>query len=219
MLEKYGFRIPCVASEFIRLRSVIDLFDLMGENSVRHFGAQEGSMLPRMKFNLELVRNMTDLAVFAKSMTRNRSDSEDLVAQTIERALNNWQSHDPERSMKTWLFTIMRNIHSDNIRKSTLRNDYVQGTDTLPEVVDYSQNFDRESHRAAVTAIEQLPPEQRSALYLVRFDGLSYKEAGEILNVSEGTVKSRVSRARESVAIALTGVSGKDRENEGLALR
>lgn len=167
------------------------------------------------EFRKELAEHMPHLSVFARSLTRDRTEWEDLVHDTMERALDNWEKYDPNRSMRTWLFTVMRNIHVGHMRSRANKGDYVQNPDTLPEIIDDSQSFDRETYRTAVEAIEMLPSEQRSALYLVGFDGRSYKEAGEILGVAEGTVKSRVSRARETVAEALAGMTGMTRNKEG----
>jgi RNA polymerase sigma factor (sigma-70 family) len=162
-------------------------------------------MQPDDSFKKELVSSLPKLRRFAMVLTRNREVSEDLAQNTIERALQHWRQYEPGTSMIAWLYTIMKNAHIEDYRKDKSRRKQFEGfkldlrTDpyffqTAPEGID------RLMLKQTGMIIEAMPTAQKEALYLVGLEGYSYEEAAVVLKCEVGTVKSRVSRARERLS-------------------
>ena len=135
---------------------------------------------------------------YARALLRDKHDAEDLVHDCIVRALANlsgWREGDNPRK---WLFTIMHNVHIDQIRARARRPSQVPLEDS-----DYGSVGD---HRATEVlgyeierALASLPLDQRQCVLLVGLEGLSYAAAAEVLGVPVGTIMSRLSRGREAM--------------------
>jgi RNA polymerase sigma-70 factor (ECF subfamily) len=152
-------------------------------------------------FGRELVTHMADLLRYAMLLTRHRGDAEDLVQETLRKALDLQAHYTPGTNMRAWLFAIQTNAHRDERkRRAKLAVRETSDDDALARYPQPASQLDRVFFAEAEDSIELLPPDQKRALYLVVFDGLSYSEAAERLACSEGTVKSRVSRARAALA-------------------
>lgn len=139
------------------------------------------------------------LRAFAISLTGSLDQADDLVQETILRALSNLDRFQPGTNLQAWLFTILRNQFHTAYRKRRREVEDADGLfaarlSTLPE---QGGRLDLEDFRAALA---QLSPEQREALILVGAEGFSYEEAAEICNTKLGTIKSRVGRARARLA-------------------
>src|SRR6202166_2273377 len=148
------------------------------------------------------------LRAFAISLCGNVDRADDLVQETMLRALANIDSFQPGTNMSAWLFTILRNHFRSEYRK---RRREVEDTDgryaetlkTQPE--QYGQVEFTEFREA----LAQLPSDQREALILVGASGFSYEEASSICECAVGTIKSRVNRARTRLA-ELMSIEGVD---------
>jgi RNA polymerase sigma-70 factor (ECF subfamily) len=148
------------------------------------------------QFRLELLASIPSLRAFGISLTARSDRADDLVQETLMKA---WKHHDsfiPGTNMRAWLFTILRNEFYTQIRK---RKREVEDADGLySSKVSVQGNQESHLDMADLTvALAKLPEEQREALILVGASGFSYGEAAEICGCAVGTVKSRVSRARE----------------------
>lgn len=156
------------------------------------------------EFAREMIAEYTNLFRFAMSMTRNRTEAEDLTQATIALALEKHHEYEIGTSMKAWLFRLQVFIDKNNrrraLRQRMLSDGHIMDLETA--AVPPSQ-LDRLMFSEANDAIDTLPKDQKQALYLVVYDGKSYGEAAEILACSPGTVKSRVSRARARIAEAI----------------
>lgn len=154
----------------------------------------------------DLARSVTDLIpalrAFARSMTRDVTEADDLVQETLVRALANIHQFAPGTNLKAWLFTILRNTHiSLSKRRSRERN---MMSDTAPEDVGAAAAQAWLPATSALrSAVEMLPDEQREALILIGALGLSYEECAEVCGCPIGTVKSRLNRARARLAVLL----------------
>ena len=154
----------------------------------------------------DLARSVTDLIpalrAFARSMTRDVTEADDLVQETLVRALANIHQFAPGTNLKAWLFTILRNTHiSLSKRRSRERN---MMSDTAPEDVGAAAAQAWLPATSALrSAVEKLPDEQREALILIGGLGLSYEECAEVCGCPIGTVKSRLNRARARLAALL----------------
>jgi RNA polymerase sigma-70 factor (ECF subfamily) len=143
---------------------------------------------------------------FGLALTGSAADTDDLVQSTCERVLRRSDQLREITRLDAWLYGIMRNIWIDEIRyRKVRRHDHI---DAAADVIgdDGQATADGRINLAAVRqTMNQLPAEQRTVLMLVCVDGLSYKEAAEVLGIPVGTIMSRLSRARQDLHGRLTG--------------
>jgi RNA polymerase sigma-70 factor (ECF subfamily) len=139
----------------------------------------------------------------ARRLTRAEADAQDLLQQTyLEGCRSAGTLADPGR-MRAWLFRILRNLWADERRRPAALE--LVESELPPEVVG---NLEDEVLRAGfddevVAALASLPAEFRWAVVLVDVEGMSYEEAGQIMECPKGTVRSRLARAREALLARL----------------
>ena len=141
---------------------------------------------------------MPEMRAFARSLCRDGAMADDLVQEGCLKAWSSADSFDHAQPMRPWLFRIIRNEYYMQLRRSW-RN--VQVDDRFIEtalVEDPAQEVSQDFARLQ-RIIADLPRIQRDALLLVVAAGMTYEEAAEVCKCSPGTVKSRVSRARDAV--------------------
>ncbi len=161
-------------------------------------------------FRGELIEAIRPLRAFSRTLIRDEVRAEDLVQETLVKAWEKQASFQPGTNIRAWLFTILRNTYYSELRKRKREVEDVDGKMTA----DLSVKAPQDGHMAVRDlrgALETLNAEQREALILVGASGFSYEEAGEICGVAAGTVKSRVSRARQR----LTDLLGERGEPKG----
>jgi RNA polymerase sigma-70 factor (ECF subfamily) len=146
-----------------------------------------------------LLGAVPSLRAFAISLSGHIDRADDLVQDTLLRALANIDRFERGTNLNAWLFTILRNLFHSEYRK---RRREVEDPDggyaaTLRSAPDQHSHLDFEDLRAALA---KLPPDQREALLLVGAQGFSYEDAAGICGCAVGTVKSRVNRARKRLA-------------------
>jgi RNA polymerase sigma-70 factor (ECF subfamily) len=156
-----------------------------------------------------LLDAVPSLRAYAYSLTRSWDRTDDLVQDTLIRAWKNLDRFELESNMNAWLFTILRNqFYSLHRRRRREVEDpdssYAGRLRTHPE---QPSHLDFEDFRKALA---KLPTSHCEALVLVGGEGLSYEEAAVICGVPVGTVKSRVSRAREKLSKLLAGADAYD---------
>jgi RNA polymerase sigma-70 factor (ECF subfamily) len=135
---------------------------------------------------------------FARNLTRNPHDADDAVQIAVERALLRLDQWHRGARLDSWLFKILRNAWIDEVR-SRARQARVFVPEEHGETVGDAP-MDREIDRwSAETALMSLSEEQRLAVSLVLIEGLSYKDAAEVLEVPIGTLTSRLARGREAL--------------------
>ena len=139
------------------------------------------------------------LRAFAISLSGNVDRADDLVQETLLRAMANIDSFQPGTNMSAWLFTILRNLFRSEYRKRRREVEDTDGSyaDTLKSHPEQQSRVEFEEFR---TALAKLPQDQREALLLVGASGFSYEEAAAICECAVGTIKSRVNRARTRLA-------------------
>lgn len=153
---------------------------------------------------------------YAMTLTRDKSEAEDLVQETYLRAVRAANQPAADGNLKAWLFVIMRNAWLNLIRHNShgrrifeFENDEPEegvATETTsnPHVV-YLRKLEREQVR---DAIEKLPDAYREIIVLRDIEGFSYQEIATVLNCPAGTVMSRLGRAREKLREVLSGRRG-----------
>ncbi len=133
---------------------------------------------------------------YAFALLRDRDRADDLVQDTLERALSRWLLRRPDGDVRAWLFTILRNLHVSGWRRDRRQGTAVAIDEAAP--VAARQEATLEVHDV-LAALDQLPEEQKSLLLLVGVEDFSYNEAARILGLPIGTVMSRLSRARQKL--------------------
>ncbi|WP_210492757.1 sigma-70 family RNA polymerase sigma factor [Microvirga antarctica] len=152
-----------------------------------------------------IMASIPSLRAFAISLTRNIDRAEDLVQETVLRALSRREGFEEGTNMQVWLFTILRNSFFTAHRSKGREVEDTDGQHAAT-LVTIPDQHDRLVIKDLQAALAQLSTEQRSAIMLVGADGLTYEEAAQALNCAVGTVKSRVNRARSRLAL-LMGVT------------
>ena len=150
-----------------------------------------------------VLASVPSLRAFAISLCGTVDRADDLVQETLLRALANIDSFQPGTNMSAWLFTILRNLFRSEYRKRRREvadsdGSYAARLKTHPE---QEGRIEFGEFRAALA---RLPDEQREALILVGASGFSYEEASTICGCAVGTIKSRVNRARARLAELLS---------------
>jgi RNA polymerase sigma-70 factor (ECF subfamily) len=150
----------------------------------------------------QMLATVPSLRAFAVSLTNSRDRADDLVQETLMRAIAHIDRFQPGTNMHAWLFTILRNLFHSDFRKRKREVEDPDGSYTarLKTHPDQHTHLDYEDF---LTALAKLLPEQREALLLVGAQGMSYEEAAQVTGVPVGTVKSRVNRARNRLATLL----------------
>ena len=163
-------------------------------NPLSDFATRVNELIPRLRR-------------YARALTGERSAADDLVQDTLERAwikLHLWRTGS---DLRAWLFTIMHNVHVNQVRSkssaATLPLD-----DDLPDSPVRPTQADMLEVRDIDTALKRLPVAQREVLLLVALEHLSYQETADALGIPIGTVMSRLARARERLRVMLTGEAG-----------
>ncbi len=161
-------------------------------------------------FKTELTGLIPQMRAFARSLCRDAVAADDLAQDALLKAWNNRTSYQPGTNMKAWTFMILRNQFYSDKRRSW------RSTQLDPEVAE--RTLVAASNPMASLELDEvrrglamLPEDQREALILIGAGGLSYEEVSEICGCAIGTIKSRVSRARDRLATIIeTGAYDQD---------
>lgn len=165
----------------------------------------------------ELVRLLPRLRRFAYSLSRDNDRCNDLVQETCARALAKLDQWEPGTRFDSWLFRIAQNIWLDRMRAEKSRGQTVD-IDTAYDIVDSDGRDVTESRltlQEVNRGIAKLAADQQVLVALVCIDGMSYKEAAEVLGLPIGTVMSRLSRARLALHQAVFGDTSGDDDTRG----
>jgi RNA polymerase sigma-70 factor (ECF subfamily) len=155
----------------------------------------------------QIVGLLPRLRRFARTLARNPHDADDIVQIAIERALARSDQLRPGAPVASWLFGIVRNAWIDETRARG-RQSRIFAPEELGANVSNAAAGADDAMLAVQDAVARLPDEQRVAVGLVLVEGLSYKEAAEIMDVPIGTLTSRLARGREALQAMLTEPSG-----------
>jgi RNA polymerase sigma-70 factor (ECF subfamily) len=154
-------------------------------------------------FHNELTTIVPHLRAFARSLTQDADSADDLVQDTIVRAMDARQQFTPGTNFKAWMFTILRNLHVNGLRRKYRTqplDDVSASLHSVPAAQDSSLEY-ADLRRA----LAQLSHDQREVLVLVGATGFSYEEAAAICGCAVGTIKSRLSRARRELFRLMVG--------------
>jgi RNA polymerase sigma-70 factor (ECF subfamily) len=155
----------------------------------------------------QIVEVLPRLRRLARVLARAPEDADDLVQATVERALVHQDQWRPGTRLDSWMFRIMKNAWIDESRARGRRGK-VFAPEAQGETVGQDGAAAMEARLAAAEvgrAMARLPDEQRLAVALVLVEGLSYKQAAEVLEVPQGTLTSRLVRGRMALLADLEG--------------
>ncbi|HYQ81549.1 MAG TPA: sigma-70 family RNA polymerase sigma factor [Anaeromyxobacteraceae bacterium] len=159
-------------------------------------------------FGREALSHLDALYRFARRLTGEEADAEDLVQETFTRALGAAERFEPGTDLRAWMFRILRNLNLDRRRRDR-RHPTVAAAplEELPAGAPSAGDAEVEALRGVVArdlerAMAALPEEWR-ALVLLRLEGLGDREMAEVMGCPPGTVKSRLARARAALRQAL----------------
>ena len=164
--------------------------------------------MTRDEFAALAISYLGEVTAYARRLTRNVSDADDLVQDSYDRAFSHWAELRDPRACRAWLFRIARNIHIDRGRSRAARPELrlVRETDgTGPEPVVSAEMVERLDARELEAVLQRLPDEQREAVLLCDLWGFPYEEIARIMECPLGTVQSRIARGRAAVVAAVAG--------------
>lgn len=150
-----------------------------------------------------LLDELPRLRRYARMLVGDPAHADDLVQDCLVRAISNLDRWQVGTNMRAWLFTIMRNVLFNDLRRAR-RSPFLDSggdpMDTVPVAADQEQ---RMRVLDVDKAFARLPPAHKEVFLLIAVEGMDYEEAAQILGVPVGTVKSRLSRARTDLRATL----------------
>jgi RNA polymerase sigma-70 factor, ECF subfamily len=151
---------------------------------------------------IDLVEHLPRLRRYARALTRDVTRADDLVQDTLERALIKLDLWRPGSDLRAWLFTLMHNLHVNQVRAVRPPDGALDEARDVPVSGGQMTAMALRDIHAGLAA---LPAEQREVILLIGLEQFSYAEAASILGVPLGTVMSRLSRGRERLGELLAG--------------
>ena len=140
---------------------------------------------------------------YARALTRDATRADDLVQSCLLRAVAKQHLWQEGSDLRAWLFTILHNQHVNDVRRSMREGIAVPVEDVAPMLTIPSSTDASLQLRDLERAIAALPEEQRQVILLVGLEGMRYEEVASILGIPIGTVRSRLSRGRESLRVLM----------------
>jgi RNA polymerase sigma-70 factor (ECF subfamily) len=164
-----------------------------------------------------LMGSLSSLRAFAISLTRDVNRAEDLVQETVLKAISKQEKFEAGTNLQAWLFTILRNLYFSAHRKTQREVEDADGS-YAATMISVPDQEDKIIVQDLYGALAKLPQEQREAILLVGAEGMSYEETADALGVKVGTIKSRVNRARGRLARLLAVEQEEDIGPDGLTM-
>ena len=172
----------------------------------KQLSGDSGADRASTRFREDLVARLPNLRRFALTLCRSKTESDDLVQATCERALGRWQQFQPATRMESWLFAIMHSIWKNQLRSASNQR---RAHGELAHAIDHTDG-EREilgkiGLSEVLSALTEITIDQAAAITLVSLDGLSYAEAARVLGIPQGTLESRIARGRIALGRVLEG--------------
>lgn len=168
--------------------------------------------MTNIEFNTQLMKLENQLSYFAISLTNDDEDAKDLVQDTLVKAITNQEKYREDTNLKAWTYTIMKNTFINNYRRKAKTNTMIDSTNDHyfinSSIHNHDSNADsRNNTSQIVSEIKKLDLSQRKP-FEMHIAGFKYKEIADHMNISIGTVKSRIFFTRKKLMTTL-----KDYEN------
>jgi len=172
----------------------------------------------KVEFKRVALPQLSHLYTSAFYLTKDKAEAEDLVQETYIRALRFFDKFKPGTNCRAWLLTILRNLFINRYRQKRQEPEKVdwerieQVYESMVEQGEKAERDNPENHlisqlmdEEVERALGELPEEYRMAIVLVNIEELSYEEAAKVMECAIGTIRSRVSRGRRMLQVALRG--------------
>lgn len=156
-----------------------------------------------MRSDDHLARLLPEFRAYAFAISSTHEEGEDLLQDALARAFGAEAKPERPEELRPWMFRVIRNLHIDELRKRRVRREYL--TDAARLLDEGQCGGDPERDLLVRLAFERLPPPAREVLFLIDIMGLKYKEAAEVIGVPQGTMMSRISRARKALMLLVEG--------------
>jgi RNA polymerase sigma-70 factor (ECF subfamily) len=156
-------------------------------------------------FHRQIEEQIPRLRRYARALTRNPDRADDLLQDTLVRALDKQHLWQPGTNLRAWLFTLMHNQNINAIRRNEPLKSSVDIDDTAIALTAVSDTQAASKLAELDRALGKLPQNQRAVILLIGLEGMSYEEAAAVLKVAIGTIRSRLSRGREALRRLMDG--------------
>ncbi|MDX1540313.1 MAG: RNA polymerase sigma factor [Geminicoccaceae bacterium] len=151
----------------------------------------------------EVAALIPNLRRYARVLVRDPDQADDLVQDCLERAITRYHSFTPGTNLRSWLFTILLNLVRSQARTNKRRGTMVN-IDEIRDVPGHTSPPEQPlTMRDLQAAFDTLPASFQEVIVLVGIEGMSYEEAADVVGIPVGTVRSRLSRARDQLRRAL----------------
>ncbi len=142
------------------------------------------------------------LTRYARVLTHDPVAADDLVQESLTRALAKLHLWEPGTDLRAWLFTILHHQHVTHLRRDARQRTAAQPQEINSGRAQAPDQMPRLELRDVERALVRLPDEQRSVILLVGIEGMRYDQVASIAKLPVGTVRSRVARGRETLRLA-----------------
>lgn len=154
-------------------------------------------------FGKQLEEQMPRLRRYARALTRDANRADDLVQDSLLRAIRKQHLFQPDTDLRAWLFTILHNQHVNDVRRALREGTHVPVEDLASHLAERPSQGAVLDLRDLDRAMGRISAEQRQVLLLIGLEGFAYEDVAAILDIPVGTVRSRLSRAREMLRAVL----------------
>lgn len=175
------------------VRKIIRIF----EANLKH------TVMSTLEFNQKITDFSQNLKPAAINLTKNMEEAQDLIQETVFKALTNKDKFQEGTNLSAWMYTIMKNIFINNYRRKKKKNTIIDSTDNLFYINSHAHNIPNEGEiNINLEALEKEVVTLRSDYkvpFMMHFEGYKYEEIAETLQLPIGTVKSRIHLARKEL--------------------
>ena len=169
---------------------------------MQHELGESGAPLAAGSMIEDLPGHVAGLRRYAFALTGSRFEAEDLVQETLTRAIGAASGFRKGGNLRGWLFTIMHNVFISGVRARRAAERELG--DDMPELSQAPTQLHRLEVRDVLAGLSRLPEAQRAALVLIALENFSYSEAARVLGIPLGTLMSRLARGREALRRAMS---------------
>ena len=162
-------------------------------------------------FGKALIAQLPALRRYSRALTGNQSLADDLVQDTIERALRQWEGLREINRLASWLRSILHNLYIDEIRRGRSRGHEQEVSELADDLALSTPAHDKSVALDFVRAMDTLSVEHRQVLLLVGLENKNYRDIADELGIPIGTVMSRLARGRARLRSALEGERSRPR--------
>lgn len=163
----------------------------------------------------EIAAHIPNLRRYARAIARNPAAAEDLVQESLVRALAKSHLYRPGTNLRAWLFTILHNQHVSDVRRTSRSRELLVADELMWAHATPPNQETCVIVTEVARALETLPDRHRVPIEMVALDGRSYEDVAERCGLPVGTVKSRIARGRNKLRDALAGLLDHGDANRG----